>query len=258
MRNYLQKLTLLFLAITCFLAVHAINADSWDLPVNSKSKKAVQLFQQGIQAMNDVDMPKATKLFNEAVEKDPNFFMAHCMLASFNLYFGNNDEFKAHAKNAVAIENLPDHEEIMQNALAQLVQDPQADVTKYGEKLVNMFPHSLAAHQMLATYQLSIEDNEAALNTYLSMLVLAENKAPIYNMLGYAYMRLDKMDKAKEAFETYIKLAPKNPNVYDSMGDYYMAVKDYKNAHKYFMKAHEINEEWSYEKAMKAKEMMEK
>ena len=130
MKNYLQKFAMLFLATSCYLFASAA-ADSWDLPVNSKSEKAVQLFQQSIQAMNDVDMPKATKLLNEAIEEDPDFFMPRCMLANFNLYFGNTEEFKKHAKKALLVENLPEHEKIMQNALKEQVDNPQSDVTEY-------------------------------------------------------------------------------------------------------------------------------
>ncbi|HPF51590.1 MAG TPA: tetratricopeptide repeat protein, partial [Draconibacterium sp.] len=258
MKNHLQKLALFLMCATCFLFVSAQKTEPWDLPVNSKSEKAVALFQQGIQAMNDVNFVKSTSSFNEALEEDPTFFMPYCMLATFNLYFGNTDEFKSLAQKAIAIKKLPKHEAIMQDALKKLLEDPESDLSEMGNQLVKMYPKSLAAHQMLSTYQ-SINNNvEGVLQTNLAMLDLTDNDAPIYNMLGYSYMNLGKMDKAKEAFETYIKLAPENPNVYDSMGDYFMAAKEYDNAYKNFMKAHEINDAWSYNKAMKAKELMEK
>lgn len=258
MKNYLQKLALLLMCSIFSCLVSAQQAEPWDLPMNTKSKKAVELFQQGVLAMNDVDFVKATTSFNEALKEDPNFFMPNCMLAIFNMYFGNTSEFKQFSKNALAINKLPKHEKIMQEALQKLLENPKSDVTAYGTELVEQFPESLAAHQMLATYQSIIANNEAVRDTYLKMLDLTDDDAPIYNMLGYTYMNLGNMDKAKEAFEKYISLAPKNPNVYDSMGDYYMAAKDYKNAYKNFMKAHEINEAWSYNKAMEAKELMDK
>jgi Flp pilus assembly protein TadD len=184
--------------------------------------------------------------------------MPNYMLAVRYLYFNDLNKFKAYAKKALAANKLPQEEKIMQEALQKLTENPKTDATEYGKQLVQLHPESVSAHQMLATYQQIAGKNEDAIQTYLSLINLTENDAPIYNMLGYTYMRLDHMDKAKEAFDNYIKLEPKNPNVYDSMGDYYMAVKDYKNAYTHFMKAHQINEAWSYEKAMKAKEMMGK
>lgn len=258
MKNYLQKFVVLFLIASSFVFVSSAENDAWDLPLNSNSEKAVHLFQQGLQAMSDVDIAKATQLFTDAVETDPNFFMPNYMLAVSYLYFNNLDKFNANAKKALAAKKLPQEEKIMQEALQKLMDDPKSDVTEYGKKLVQLHPKSVAARQILVTYQLFAGKNEDAVQTYLAMLGLTENDAPVYNMLGYAYMQLDKMNKAKEAFEMYIKLAPQNPNVYDSMGDYYMAVKDYQNAYKNFMKAHRINEAWSYNKALKAKEMMEK
>jgi lipoprotein NlpI len=65
------------------------------------------------------------------------------------------------------------------------------------------------------------------------------------------------MDEARAAFDKYIELAPNQPNPYDSKGDYFMEVKDYKNAYQSYMKAHELDSLWGVKKAEKAKIMMD-
>jgi tetratricopeptide (TPR) repeat protein len=70
-------------------------------------------------------------------------------------------------------------------------------------------------------------------------------------------MRLNQNAKAEEAFDKYIQLAPDNPNVYDSKGDYYMNVKDYKKAYDAYMKSNSLNPAWGLSKATKAKHIFE-
>ena len=88
---------------------------------------------------------------------------------------------------------------------------------------------------------------------------IAENQAPIYNTLGYAYIQLEQFEDAKSAFDKYIELEPDLPNPYDSKGDDYMAVENYELAFESFMKAYDLDTTWmvSYNKAMKAKEMLD-
>lgn len=63
----------------------------------------------------------------------------------------------------------------------------------------------------------------------------------LLNMSGYMNMDMEQYDKAKMYFDFAIEYYPNDPNVYDSMADYYDRTKDYKNALKYVSKAYEIN-----------------
>ena len=60
---------------------------------------------------------------------------------------------------------------------------------------------------------------------------------PILNMLGYHYAQNGDPEKAKEFFENYIKVRPNGYNAYDSMGEYYFDLKDYKKSKEYYMMA---------------------
>lgn len=57
------------------------------------------------------------------------------------------------------------------------------------------------------------------------------------NMLGYQMMGVEKYDKAEEYFKLNIKKNPKSANVYDSMGECYMAMDNNKEAIKMFQKS---------------------
>ncbi len=62
------------------------------------------------------------------------------------------------------------------------------------------------------------------------------------NMIGYQFLN-NQPEKAYAFFDMNIKYYPKSGNVYDSMGDYYVAQSDLKNAILYFEKAYKINQE---------------
>jgi uncharacterized protein len=62
------------------------------------------------------------------------------------------------------------------------------------------------------------------------------------NSLGYGFLQNKMQEKAFAFFNLNIENYPRSGNVYDSMGDYYVAVNDNQKAIAYFTKALTINE----------------
>jgi tetratricopeptide (TPR) repeat protein len=108
---------------------------------------------------------------------------------------------------------------------------------------------------MLFNFQTIAGDKSGSHETLLKALETTGNPAPVYNMLGYSYMDLNQNDKAEAAFNKYIELAPNNPNIYDSKGDYYMHIKDYGKAYDTYMKAYAMDPNWGLKKAQEAKKL---
>ncbi|MGE5394996.1 MAG: tetratricopeptide repeat protein [Candidatus Saccharibacteria bacterium] len=248
--------------ILIFMALSAISQDAElaNIPVTTDSEQALGYFNEGMDAMEDVLLVKATEKFNQASELDPDFIMPQVMLALGSLYNNDMDNFKLHANKVLKSRApLTSPEKLIQEAMKKLVENPQADVSDYGKKLVKMYPESVMAHELLANFQNLSKDYEGALKTYQSALKITRKPAPIYNAMGYAYMSLNQMDKAKESFDKYLKAAPNSANVYDSMGDYYAKVNDLEQAQQSYMKAYKMdttNFLISQKKAEKIKEQV--
>ena len=248
--------------ILLFLGLSALAQDKElaNIPVTTDSEQALGYFNEGMDALEDVLIVKATEKFNEASELDPDFIMPQVMLALGNLYNNNIDNFKLHANKAInSRAPLTSPEKLILEAMKKLVDDPQADVSEYGKKLVKQYPESVMAHELLANFQNHAKDYEGALKTLQSELTITRNPAPVYNAMGYAYMSLNQMDKAKEAFDKYLKAAPNSANAYDSMGDYYAKVNDLEQAQQSYLKAYEMdttNFMISQKKAEKIKEQV--
>ena len=74
------------------------------------------------------------------------------------------------------------------------------------------------------------------------------NFAPSLNMLGYANMRLGKMEAAEEAFDDYIYNNAMHPNPYDSMGEYWQNMKQFETAYNYYMMAYTMDSTFTISK----------
>lgn len=256
MKTIFPFLFFLFVTMTAFCQ----DTDTKNLPVTTDSEQALALFNEGMEAMDEVLLVKASDRFSKASELDPDFIMPQVMMAMRYLFSNDIENFKLHANKAIKSRAyLTNSERLIQQAMKALVENPQADVSDYGKKLVKEYPESVLAHQMLASFQGLAKDYEGALKTYESALELTRKPGPIYNAMGYTYMALNQMDKAKETFDKYLQAAPNTANAYDSMGDYYARVKDFDDARQSYLKAYEMdstNFMISQQKADKIKEQV--
>lgn len=256
MKTLLSFIFFLFIAIS----ISAQQTNYADLKVTTDSPEALKLYNQGVQDLTNVKINEAEENFSKAIELDPEFMMAHVMEAMGHYYNKNEEQFKTSANKAINSKaTLNESEKLLQEAMKKLVENPQADVTEFGKKLVEQNPKSFFAHTILANFQQMAKDTEGALKTYESMLSLTNDPAPVYNSLGYMYMATNQMDKARESFEKYLEADPDNANAYDSMGDYYAKMQDMKNAQQSYLKAYEMdssNFKISHEKAEKLKTQM--
>jgi Tfp pilus assembly protein PilF len=252
-------ITLFFLLLMAIVATPQETNYS-DLPVTSDSPQALKLYNQGVEDLVSVKVSEARDNFIKAVELDPEFMMANVMVAMEKYFTNDQAQFKEFANRAVNSKaQLNESEKLIQQAMKKLIDDPQADLTQYGQELVSQNPKSYFAHQMLVSFQQMARDPEGVIKTCESMLSLTDKPGPVYNMMGYAYMATNQMDKAKESFEKYLKAEPDNANAYDSMGDYYAQTQDFDNAQQSYMRAYQMdstNFMISHEKAEKIKEQV--
>ena len=72
-----MKKLLLFVTLLSFgILTYSQPAKEKLIPVTTKSKSGLSLYNQGMKYFNDVHLDKAIEAFNEALKQDPDFFMA--------------------------------------------------------------------------------------------------------------------------------------------------------------------------------------
>ncbi len=197
-----------------FIFTPALYGQNKEMPLTG-SKEAVALFVQGRDKVENLEDPGT--LFEQAIQKDPNFAMAY-------FYAGrSNQEFRKNLEKALTLVDKvsPGEKEWI------LAAKEQADGNLVGRKqhldqLLKLHPTDKRAHSQMGFYYRSIGDDATALKHFKQSAKLDKNYAPTYNNIGYSNMALGKYADAESAFKTYIKLIPKNPNPYDSYAELLM------------------------------------
>ncbi len=253
MKHFLLAIALITGSLTL------LSAQDIYLPVSSTSEAAKADYFKALQAVENADVPGFFDGMKAAVKTDPNFFMAYVNLAFGETAFGQYEKAAAFIKPALAIDpaGFNEGEQIHRQALLAWEKNPQADPAKYMEALTAAYPNTAEAHDLAGRSAVWIsKDTKASVKHLLRVLELRPGYGGGYNSLGYSYMALNEMDKAKAAFEKYLELAPDEANAYDSMGEYYLAVKDYAKSAEYYDRAVELGMEGSKQGAAKARAAM--
>ena len=195
-------------------AIPTVFARSGEMPL-TVTKEARALFMQGLEKSENLE--DVGTLFDQAVQKDPNFAFGY-------LYAGqNNVDFQKSLETAVRLSGKasPGEREWILAAQAQANNDPAGQLDHL-QRLVKLYPRDKRVQTQLALYYRGIGDEVTALRYFNESIRLDKKYAPAYNNIGYTNMALGNFSYAETAFKTYIKLIPNNPNPYDSYAELLM------------------------------------
>lgn len=235
--------------------------EDYFLPVSTTSAVAKQAYQDAVMSTQHANLTSYWELMQKALESDPEFYMALAHQAIGSLNATNTDFAQENISKALAVsENkLTGSEKILRKALVMLDNDLKADITGVVKELQAAYPTTAQAYDLgLLVNHFYKKDFTEAIKNGEMLVKLAPNHGGGYNMLGYANMNAGNMKAAKKSFKKYIKKYPEEANPYDSMGEYYMNVKDYKNSAKYYQKAADMGLKTSQAMADEAKSLMDK
>jgi len=246
------------LFISALLSTSCIKNESVELmPVTTDSELALEFYETGVIAFDQVKLSLAWDNLELAVREDPGFFMAH-----FWMYFMASKSSKQVAEKALQSDApLNEAEKQIKTAFKYLLDGQHEKIVEHLQLAIDLYPSDPQLHKILYVIQFQyLKDFDGAVKSIQRAIEERPDFALAYNMLGYAHMDLEEYDMAEEAFDTYIKLAPTIANPYDSKGDFYMTTEQFDKAYESYMKAFEIDSSFvvSEKKAAKAKYLQEK
>ncbi len=253
-----MKKTFLVLLLFVFSA-HVLLAQTFLLPVSCKSESAKASYRKALENMQHANFEAYTEHIDKAMQEDPTFLMAYAHRALTHISFNQHDKAKQYIQKGLEAPStgLTSAEHILRKVLVLLDQNPKADPTALFNELVQTYPRTPQAYEMRGVVSYFItKDNAASLKDIKKIVNLSPYYAGGQNMLGYNYMAMGNMKKAKKAFEAYIRMAPEEANPYDSMGEYYMNLKDYTKSAEFYEKAAALGMVDAQEKATKARAMI--
>lgn len=228
------------------------------IPVTTDSKTGLLLYNKAMKYYDDVHLKEAIESFKQALIQDPDFFMANYQLAFYFLLNRTGDDFNEYAEAAINCKaRLSEGEELLKGALLKLKQG-QTNFVDQGKKLIELYPNDPYSYNNMVYFQTLAGDSTGIVETLNQAIIIATHPASFYNQLGYAYLTMKQIGKAESAFNKYIELDPKNPNAYDSKGDFYMYIKDYYKAYQSYMNAYSMDPAFSHDKADIAKRLYER
>lgn len=201
--------------------------------------EAYKYYTQGIKLVEQFKYNEADEYLLKAVKEDTTFASAYYQLAFIDVHRGEMDEARQHIRKAEEhIERANPREQLYIQSLAAVL---RGEINRAGElyrQLTEAFPEDDHAHYLFGNYYYGMGNSVTkAIEEYETAIALNPNKKLVYNMLGYAYEQIEKMDYAINAFKQYARLAPDEPNPYDSIGEVYLrkgriddAIKNFETA----------------------------
>jgi tetratricopeptide (TPR) repeat protein len=212
-----------------FISPGALLAQQKEMSLTT-SKEALALFVQGREKAENLEDPGT--LFEQAVQKDPQFAIAYLFTGRTNQDFRKNVEKAASLADRVS---AGEREWIL--AAKDQSEGNQAGRKMHLEELLKLHPADKRVHSQMGFYYRSIGDDATALRHFTEAVKLDKNYAPAYNNIGYSNLSLGRYGDAEQAFKTYIKLIPKNPNPYDSYAELLMKTGEFDASIKQYQRA---------------------
>ena len=193
----------------------------------TSSKEAISRTQKGIIHLVNIESAQAYADFKVALELDKNFTVPLVFLANLSV----GEAQKTYAQRAIksAVGKSPGEKLLATTVAPENIRGTNIETWK---KLYDMFPDDNVAGYYNVVYRETRKESFKEARAYITKF---PDKPWMYNIIAYYYMNDEKdFELAKANFTRYLLLYPEGCNPYDSMGDYYYAVKDYENAEKYY------------------------
>ena len=242
--------------------------------------KAYDLYLQGRNALRNsrtpADVKQASLLFEQAIEKDPNFALAYAGLADASLrLYGQSKEsiwaqkatlaaqqaerlssnlpevhlslgsvYSTTGKNAQAVTELKRALELAPNSDeayrrlgdAYRANGQSAEEIIAYQNAVVANPYYWMNHNALGKAYLELGDSAKALPEFQKVTELASDSAIGFGNLGTLYMREGKWSEAMPQFEKALSIAPDSAT-YSNLGTVYFFLKRYDDSTRMFEKA---------------------
>jgi len=206
--------------------------------VTTSSMEAYQAFLKGREAFENWYFADAKRLFERAIELDPEFAMAYVYLAqaagSLNDLAGMDNALEKSKKFGG---RLGGKEKLYADALAAQVARDREGYARILLRIAAEYPKEKRAYYKLAEYYSALGKYDESNAELQKVLDLDPKFGPAMNWMAYNYSDKKDFEKALSYFREYASVSPGDANPYDSMGELYVkmgnldrAIEEYRKA----------------------------
>lgn len=174
---------------------------------------AVRIFNQGAEAARVGDLDGARGFFEKAAELDPELAPAHAALSRVFLDLGEFEKAAAEAEEALGLDpSLGDLQKVRYEAYRRM--GDEAKAKEVFQEMAAADPKGLAQTLFERGREaFNAGNTQQAMVAFEQALQADDSFARAHYMLGLCYTNTGDSAKAKEHLETFIELAPDDPEV---------------------------------------------
>ena len=213
-RVVILSLVLAGTSITATAAQQAAAPQQAMLAVTTNSAEARQLFEQGLtRFQTDLRIETVVKTWEQATAKDPNFALAHGLIA-----FVTRDPAVqvAHRKQAVALsKNVSKGEQLVISWMADAGDSHFLDAIADMNQALALYPHDPNLTWLAGWWLIHQNENEKAIPYFER----TTNFPGSWNELAYCYAARHDWEKMLAAARKYLELSPNEANPHDSLAE---------------------------------------
>ncbi|MBN1350633.1 tetratricopeptide repeat protein [candidate division KSB1 bacterium] len=214
--------------------------------LSTNSIEAWRYYTNGIELHNKLLLSEAIDNFEKAVELDSNFVAAHIQLCAGYLNQGDYvDAGPVFEKLQRLKKNATEGELYQINILGARVAADVTSLLEINQQRVQRYPDDREANLSIANLYFTFHQLDKAIAYYNRVLEIDPNFKIALNQIGYCHAREGNFSAAIDILKRYQKLAPDEPNPYDSLGEIYLFMGDYDNAEDCFEQALETNDKFT-------------
>ncbi len=215
------------------LSIRKIQSQSQQIKeVTTSSMEAYNFFLRGRQEYEKLYYKEALKFLNEAVAIDSNFATAYLYIArTYRQLLDNSRVVQALEKAKELSSRAPEKERLAIKSLyaVSVEKNPRKRLDLLQE-LVNTYPGEKRYHDELGNVYQSMNRNEDAKKEFMEAIRLDPNFAAPTNGLSYIYAAQGLYNEAIETQKRYASLSPGDANPFDSMGEIYFIMGDFRKS----------------------------
>jgi tetratricopeptide (TPR) repeat protein/TolB-like protein len=191
-----------------------------DLKEMTKSVEAFRYFSQGREKSEKFLHEDAIECYKDAIKADTTFAAAYLNLAYLTYDFEKDTKGSIALQKAKKYANkLSDTDKIKLQLLESISKGEYMDLIPILEEALDRSPSDVELRIQLARYSRGMGDFDRALQEFEAAAELDPGRKMIYNDLGYVHANRGDYTSAVKNIDTYIELAPDEPNPYDSKGE---------------------------------------
>ncbi|MGD9347771.1 MAG: tetratricopeptide repeat protein, partial [Candidatus Aminicenantes bacterium] len=218
----------------------ALLAEEKEIPITTSSKEALKLFLEGRDKWEFAESDAAAKLFDQAIEKDPDFAQAY-LFRAFTI--GGYNVMRENIGKAVQLmDKVSDGEKHLIHFMKAYSEGDGAKTKEHLEHLLKLYPADKHLLFLGGYYLFDYEDEYAKSIQYFEKALEIDNAyGPAYRNIGYSQSALKNYEAAEKAYKKLIELYPDRADPYNSYGYLLMEMGKYDESNEQFKKAYDTD-----------------